>query len=174
MVEMAKAPISPSEYANLAGARLTDVAYHFRALWKNDCIEIVDEQPVRGAMEHFYRVTKRALLSDDDFAQLPAPLSGGFNASILSTFMEQGQAALEAETMEAQKNKHLTWQTLKLDKQGFDELMNQLMKVYKRAGVEQLASETRLEKSGEEPIYTTLGMFGFESPRPVRKHDLSD
>ncbi|MGE0067580.1 MAG: hypothetical protein AB7T48_09535 [Solirubrobacterales bacterium] len=177
MVEMAKAPISPNEYSELAGVSLTDSAYHFRALWKNDCIKLVDEQPVRGAMEHFYELNKRALISDEEFAryrELPAPVRGGFNGWILGTFLQEYECALEADTMDAQENRHVTWQNLRLDKEGFDNLMEGLMAVFEQAGVEQLASEARLEKSGEEPIYTTLGMFGFESPRPVRKHNLSE
>jgi DNA-binding transcriptional ArsR family regulator len=170
MVEAVKAPISPAEYVARFGGSVTTVAYHFRELKKQDCLEIVDEQQRRGATEHFYAVTKRALLSDEDFAQLPAPLRGGFNASIFSTFMLQGQLALEADTMDSQRNKHVTWTPLKLDKQGFDRIMGMLSEVYEQAGVEQLASEARLDNSGEEPIYTTLGMFGFESPAPDRDH----
>jgi hypothetical protein len=170
MVEAVKAPISPAEYVARFGGTVTTAAYHFRELKNQDCLEIVDERQVRGATEHFYAVTKRALLSDEDFAQLPAPLRGGFNASIFSTFMLQGQLALEADTMDSQPNKHVTWTPLKLDKQGFDNLMARLKEVYDQAGVEQLASEARLEKTSEGPIYTTLGMFGFESPAPDRDH----
>lgn len=170
MVEAIKAPISPAEYVARFGGSVTTVAYHFRELKNQDCLEIVDEKPRRGAVEHFYGVTKRALLSDEDFARLPAPLRSGFNASIFSTFMLQGQLALEADTMDSQPNKHVTWTPLKLDKQGFDRIMDMLGELYEQAGVEQLASEGRLEESGEEPLYTTLGMFGFESPAPDRDH----
>ncbi len=170
MVEAVKAPISPAEYVARFGGSVTTAAYHFRELKNQDCLEIVDEKQRRGAVEHFYGVTKRALLSDEDFARLPAPLRGGFNASIFSTFMLQGQLALEADTMDSQPNKHVTWTTLKLDKQGFDNLMARLKEVYDQAGVEQLASGARLENSGDDPIFTTLGMFGFESPAPDRDH----
>jgi hypothetical protein len=170
MVEAVKAPISPAEYVARFGGSVTTAAYHFRELKNQDCLEIVDEKQRRGATEHFYAVTKRALLSDEDFAQLPAPFRSGFNASIFSTFMLQGQLALEADTMDSQPNKHVTWTPLKLDKEGFDNLMARLKEVYDQAGVEQLASETRLTDSGEEPIYTTLGMFGFEAPAPDRDH----
>lgn len=173
MVEVAKAPMSPTEYVHqFGGGGLTTVAYHFRELAKLDCLVVVDTKQRRGATEHFYEVAKRALLNDHDFAALPAPLRGGFDASVFSTFMQQGQQALEADTIDSQKNKHITWQTLRLSKEGFDNLMDRLMEVYEQAGVEQLASEASLEKSGETPIYTTLGMFGFESPAPERNHDL--
>ncbi len=174
LVELQKAPMSPNEYVNQFGGGLANVAYHFRELAKMDCLVIVDTQPRRGATEHFYEVAKRALFDEHDFAALPAPLRGGFDASIFSTFMQQGQQALEASTIDSQDNKHLTWQTLRLDKEGFDKLMDRLMEVFKQAGVEQLASEARIEKSGETPLYSTLGMFGFESPAPKRAHDLGE
>lgn len=174
LVEVQKAPMSPTEYADRFGCPLSTVAYHFRQLAKLDCLVIADTQQRRGATEHFYALSKRALFDEEGFAALPGPLRGGFDASIFATFMDQGQQALEADTIDSQDNKHLTWQTLRLDKEGFDNLMDRLMEVFEAAGVEQLASETRLEKSGETPLYTTLGMFGFEAPAPERDHDLGD
>jgi DNA-binding transcriptional ArsR family regulator len=173
LVEAVKSPISPNEFVNLSGESLSNVAYHFRALAKCDCLTVVRTAQVRGATEHFYAVTKRALLSDEDFSKLPAPIRGGFDASILTTFMQEGQLALEADTMDSQPNKHVTWQSLRLTKDSFDVLMERMKEVYDLAGTLQLASSVALEKDpDEEPLWTTLGMFGFETPPPERDHDI--
>jgi DNA-binding transcriptional ArsR family regulator len=174
LVEADRAPLSPNEYVDRRGGPLSNVAYHFRALEKLGCLEVVDEVQRRGAVEHYYAVTKRALLSDNDFAQMPAPIRGGFNASILSTFMERAQEAIEADTMDAHDNKHLTWTPIKLDKAGFDRFMAMLGDVYAAVGVEQLAAGERMAKSGEAPIHTTVALFGFESPAPERDHRVRD
>jgi hypothetical protein len=172
MVEALDAPISPNEFVDRRGGVLSNTAYHFRQLEKFGCLVVVDEVMRRGAVEHFYEITKRALLSDDDFAQMPAPFRGGFNASILSTFMQRGQEAVEADTMDSQENKHLPWTPVKLDKPGFDRIMGMVGEVYAALGVEQMAAAGRMKASGEEPIYTTVGLFGFESPAPKRRHQV--
>lgn len=174
MSEAVEAPISPNEFVRRRGGPISNVAYHFRELEKCDCLEIVDEVQRRGAVEHFYALTKRALLSDEDFAVLPRPLRGGFDAMILSNFMNRAQLALEADTMEAHANKHLTWNVLKLDKEGFDRVMEMLGDLYTAVGAEQLAAEDRLAESGEAPLQTTVAMFGFESPAPVRDHPVAE
>lgn len=171
LVECDRAPISPIEYIRRHGGGLSDVAYHFRKLEKLDCLKIVKEVPRRGANEHIYAVTKRALLTDEDFAQMPANIKGGFNTSIVKTFADRAQEAIEAGSMDRfVDHQHLTWTPLTLDKAGFDRVMEKLGEVFTFIGVEQLAAEARLGKSGEAPIHTTAGLFGFESPAPVRDH----
>ncbi len=172
MVEALQAPISPNEYVERRGGVLSNTAYHFRQLEKLGCLAVVDEVKRRGAVEHFYEITKRALLSDEDFARMPAPLRGGFNASIFSTFMQRGQEAIESDTMDSRENKHLTWTPVKLDRAGFDRIMGMMGEVYAALGVEQMASADRMEESGDHPIYTTVGLFGFESPEPKRRHQV--
>lgn len=175
LVEADRAPISPIEYVRRHGGALSNVAYHFRSLEKLDCLEIVREQQKRGANEHIYGVTRRALLSDEDFHQMPANIRAGFNGSIIATFADRAQESVEAGTIEPpDRNQHLTWTPLRLDKTAFDNLMGKLGEVYELLGVEQLAAKSRLDESGDDPMYATVGMFGFPSPPPDRDHDLPD
>jgi DNA-binding transcriptional ArsR family regulator len=170
LVELDRAPMSPSEYATRYGDELSTVSYHFRELEKAGCLTIVEEAPRRGAMEHYYEVTKRALFTDEAFAQMPAPVRGGFNASIVGTFSDRALEAIEADTMDSRENKHLTWTPVQLDETGFDRIMRMLGDVYTALGVEQLASAERMKASGETTIHSTVAMFGFESPAPERKN----
>jgi DNA-binding transcriptional ArsR family regulator len=170
LVELDRAPMSPSEYAARYGDELSTVSYHFRELEKAGCLTIVGETPRRGAIEHYYEVTKRALFTDEAFAQMPAPVRGGFNASIVGTFSDRALEAIEADTMDSRQNKHLTWTPVELDETGFDRIMGMLGEVYIALGVEQLASTERMKASGETPLHTTVAMFGFESPPPPREN----
>jgi DNA-binding transcriptional ArsR family regulator len=170
LVEIDRAPMSPSEYAARSGDELSTVAYHFRELEKAGCLTIVDETPRRGAIEHYYEVTKRALFSDEAFAQMPAPIRGGFNASIVGTFSERAREAIEADTMDSRENKHVTWTPVELDDSGFDRIMGMLGEVYTALGVEQLAAAERMKASGETSIHATVALFGFESPAPEREN----
>src|SRR3954464_6605804 len=60
---------SPRELAELLGATLGTTAYHVRTLERLGLIELVDERPVRGAIEHYYRATARPGLAGADWSQ---------------------------------------------------------------------------------------------------------
>ncbi len=174
MVECDRAPVSPVEYVRRHGGNLTNVAYHFRKLEELGCLTVIDEVKRRGANEHIFAVTKRALITGTDFAQMPANIRGGFDAMIVNTFAERVKEAIEAGTIDRHPDHHLVWTPLQLDKAGIDRIMDKLEELFALLGVEQLAARERMEKSGEAPIHTTVALFGFESPAPERDHDLSD
>lgn len=80
-------PISPSQLARVTGATLGSTAYHVRTLLAAEMIELVDEERVRGAVEHFYTLlagteaaapidTARQLLRVCGALTVPGP-SGG-------------------------------------------------------------------------------------------------
>jgi DNA-binding transcriptional ArsR family regulator len=52
---------SPKAIAEDTGLDIRTVAYHVRVLRELGCVELVDTQQRRGAVEHIYRVTERAL-----------------------------------------------------------------------------------------------------------------
>lgn len=169
-VEVDRAPMSPNEFSQRSGYPLSTVAYHFRELKKLGCVEVVEEVQRRGSNEHFYAVTTRNLFTADGLAALPVSLRNGVSATTLSCFMDRTREALEARTFDSRGNRHLTWTPLKLDEEGFDRVMSKLDEVFELLGAEQLAAEQRLAKSDEEPVFTTVGLIGFESPAPDRNH----
>jgi DNA-binding transcriptional ArsR family regulator len=173
MVELDRGPISPAEYAAKFGGVLENVAYHFRILAECDCIQIVDERPRRGATEHFYENVQRALFSEEEFSRLPAAVKGSFSASILTTFMDRAAESLLTNKLDSHKTRHLTWQPLLLDEEGFAEVMGRLDELYEWLPVAQMAARERMKKSGENAVDTTVALFGFESPKADRDHDLT-
>ncbi len=52
---------SPRQVAERLGQDLSSVAYHVRVLHRLGCLELVETHQRRGATEHFYEVTERAL-----------------------------------------------------------------------------------------------------------------
>lgn len=55
---------SPKQIAAKLDLDLRTVAYHVRVLKRLGCIELVDTEKRRGAVEHIYRVTEQALEKD--------------------------------------------------------------------------------------------------------------
>jgi DNA-binding transcriptional ArsR family regulator len=56
---------SPKLIAEKLGLDVRNVAYHVRVLRNLGCIELVETQPRRGAVEHIYRLIDRALGKGD-------------------------------------------------------------------------------------------------------------
>jgi DNA-binding transcriptional ArsR family regulator len=52
-----EAALSPRELAELTGERLPMISYHVRVLADKNAIELAEEEPVRGSVAHFYRVS---------------------------------------------------------------------------------------------------------------------
>ncbi|HVV91422.1 MAG TPA: helix-turn-helix domain-containing protein [Solirubrobacterales bacterium] len=53
----ARDPISPREISNALREPLSNVSYHVRVLADCGAVELVDTEPVRGSMQHFYSTT---------------------------------------------------------------------------------------------------------------------
>lgn len=54
---IAEGVASPKAIAGELGLDVRSVAYHVRVLRELGCIELVETQPRRGAVEHIYRLT---------------------------------------------------------------------------------------------------------------------
>src|SRR3979409_1457386 len=65
---LAERTASPVEIAQEIGKDVGHVGYHVRKLLQLDLIELVDERPVRGAVEHFYRAIARPVINEKEFA----------------------------------------------------------------------------------------------------------
>jgi predicted ArsR family transcriptional regulator len=48
--------LSPKDLSLELQAPLSTVNYHMTELRRSDLVEVIDEQQVRGAIEHFYRL----------------------------------------------------------------------------------------------------------------------
>ncbi|HET9591739.1 MAG TPA: helix-turn-helix domain-containing protein [Solirubrobacterales bacterium] len=54
------APLSPKELAEHTGENLSTISYHVHVLADKFAIELVEEEPVRGSVAHFYRASALA------------------------------------------------------------------------------------------------------------------
>jgi DNA-binding transcriptional ArsR family regulator len=63
LVAARKGVLSPSQIADELELPIGNVSYHVRVLADADLIELVDEIPRRGALEHLYRAKARGELN---------------------------------------------------------------------------------------------------------------
>jgi hypothetical protein len=155
---------SPNMLAQQLDESLNLVAYHVRVLEKYDCIELVDTKQRRGATEHFYRATRRQLLTDDQWAQMPASLRPGMAAAVLKSIFEDIEAASKAGTLEEVDELHISRTPMVLDKQGWSDVADLLNNSLDRLIEIQAESNGRLGKSKEEGTLSRVHLLHFKSP----------
>lgn len=155
---------SPNQLAQELGEPLGNVSYHVKTLLEYDCVELVKTEPRRGAVEHFYRATDRAFLSDSDWAKIPASARKGISGVLLESIGQAATEAMAAGTIEARSDSHLTENSLQLDKKGWNDLNKVLAEAVKKASEIQKEAAKRLKEKEADPISTKLAVMHFEVP----------
>jgi len=156
---------SPNMLAQKLDESLNLVAYHVRVLEKYDCIELVDTKQRRGATEHFYRATRRQLLTDDQWAQMPTSLRPGLAAAVLKTIFEDIEAASKAGTLEEVDDLHISRTPMVLDAKGWSDVTDLLNDSLDRLIEIQAESTNRLGDSKEEGTQSRVHLLHFKTPK---------
>lgn len=160
---------SPNELSKELEEGLSQVSYHVKVLKDFECIEMVKTEPRRGAVEHYYRATARAFLTDPDWKNLPESVKPGVSSSVVQMVMEEIAGALRAGTFDARDDRHLSWTPGVVDEQGWSESVDLFAETLDHAIEIQTASAKRLAKSGEEGIPATAVLMNFEGTPPEAK-----
>lgn len=155
---------SPSDYAEEIRQPLSNVAYHFRALLKFDLVEVIEEKPVRGSMEHFYRAKKSALFTNTPaWEKLPGIARTSVAAEAWGGYMGAGRKAIEAGAFDKRPDANFSWGTMRVDEQGWTDLQASLARTLREMFDIGKESEKRID-AGAEGFNATYGLGGFESP----------
>ena len=113
---------SPNELAKRLNEPLTNVSYHVRMLHDLGCIELVDTEPRRGALEHYYRAIMRPFFGDRDWKRLPKNARGSISDAVLQLVWDDAAEAIKTGQFDDRENRHLSRSVLCVDQQGWDEL----------------------------------------------------
>jgi hypothetical protein len=111
-----------------------------------------------------YRATRRAHLDETASRDLPEIFRRGISDRVLEAFFEQMSLSLEAGTLDVDVERHLSWDVGEFDAEAFRQLSSWLDEVLARLPALRREAKRRMEKSGEDPIPTTVGLFSFRSP----------
>ena len=161
---------SPTELATELGEPLGNVAYHVKTLAELDCIELVRTTPRRGAVEHHYRATIRAFLTESQWERLPETSRRSISASRLSEIWSDAAAAIKSDTFDSRTDRHLSWTNLVLDEQGWEDLSAILAETLDRALELQAEVAGRLGNDGiENTLSAKLVMMHYEAAPPEQK-----
>lgn len=155
--------LSPKMYSEESGERLANSSYHFRALWEMGCIELVDTKARRGATEHFYAPSKRAMAWTKAWKALPDWIKQNLSATALRGLVEAVGEAIDAGTFDAREDAHLSFDAIWVDEQAWRELTGLFNRTLEEAIEIGESAEARL--TSEQPGFVaTYGLTCFEAP----------
>lgn len=123
----------------------------------------------RGAVEHFYRATGSAVFDEALWPDVPDSMKALVSWRIFETLSERVKEAMEAGTIDARENRHLSWTPLRLDHQGWENVIGWVDAIFYFLSEEQEEANLRMAESGEEPIPMTVALAAFESPKDTDK-----
>lgn len=161
---LAERTASPVEIAQEIGKDVGHVGYHVRKLQELNLIELVDERPVRGAVEHFYRAIARPIVDEKEFAQQTIEEREVFTRYFLQLHVTDIARAMDEHTFDQRPNRWLVRTPMVVDEQGFDELAALHAEIYERTLDIQARSDERRTGTGDEGISTMSTNMFFEMP----------
>lgn len=160
---------SPNELAKELDEGLSQVSYHVKVLKDYEVIRLVKTEPRRGAVEHYYRATSRAYLTDRDWHELPESVRVGMSADLFQMILDDVVASLEGEVFDEREDRHMSWTPMMVDEKGWKEVNGILHSALKEVIKAQEASVKRLAKSGEEGFDMSVAMIGYQVPAESAK-----
>jgi DNA-binding transcriptional ArsR family regulator len=154
-----RGPKSPKQISDQIDELLGNVSYHMKVLLDYDFVELVDNIPRRGAVEHVYAL-KRGGVGSREWQEVPASVRTSAIGSAFAGFVNRAIEALDAGTVEAREGSGINWFSLIVDEPGWKETREILTGVEGRLRAVGEKSAKRLDKLADGiPLIVALGAF---------------
>ena len=161
---------SPNELAKKLDEPLTNVSYHVRMLHDLGCIELVDTEPRRGALEHYYRAIVRPFFGDRDWKRLPKNARGSISDAVLQLVWDDAAEAIKSGLYDERDDRHLSRSVLAMDEKGWEDLNHLLVETLDRAMQIQADSASRASKEDDgETFCVNLVMMTHPTPSSAKE-----
>lgn len=181
LIEVTVRPLSPSRFVEEVGGELTHVSRCFRQLADWGYLEVVEERPGRrrgAAIEHVYRAIQRAYFDTPTWESVPLSGRNAVSKSVLDSYHQRIREAIEGGTFDLEPDRHLSWDTVALDRQAWKQLGEDLDAILDSLTQFELEATRRLAADSGEQMPTTVGLTAFRSPdqpsqmlRGSRRHE---
>jgi len=159
-------PLSPSQFVEEFGGSMTHIARCFRELAEWGFLEVFEERNGGrrgGGVERIYRSTHRPFFDTPTWEAIPQIVRAEISQFILDTYFARVTEAIEAETFDADIDRHLSWTHITIDRSAWNELGEALDETL--AWLPELEAQS-VERTPdiESLIPTTVGLAAFRSP----------
>ena len=163
-----RGPSSPSKIARqLDCVSVNLVAHHIKVLRDLGCVELVDEIKHGGRTERIYRATKRHYFSAAESAFMDVEEVRSITLDILRLISNDVETSLLANSFDRITDNHLSRVPLRLDREGWGEVVRILARTLEEVEEAGERSAERVRASGEEPVDARVAIMQF--PMPERK-----
>jgi hypothetical protein len=162
----------PMFHREFGGDTPKNLRRRFKMLEETSWMRKVDERMGsrrRGRKEQFYRATGPAIYDNESWTDVPDEIKPLYSWTTFLQLSEQVKMAIDAGTLEARLDNHLSWSLLRLDQIGWEKVAAQMDSLFALILKEKDRAEDRLADSGEQPVLATIALAAFESPKPVVK-----
>jgi DNA-binding transcriptional ArsR family regulator len=161
---------SPNELAKKLDEPLTNVSYHVRMLHDLGCIELVDTEPRRGALEHYYRAIVRPFFDDREWKRLPKNARGSISDTVLQLVWDDATEAIKTGLMDERDDRHLSRTVVCIDEQGWKDLNQLLVDTLDQAMQIHADSASRAAKADpDERFGVNLVMMSHPAPSSAKQ-----
>ncbi len=161
---------SPSEMADMLGEELSNVSYHTKVLWELDCVEIVEQEHVRGSVRTRYRATLKMLLTSEYWDRLSLPIRTGISANALNELGRRAQDSVEAGVFDRRKDRSILTVKMDVDEQGWKDANAAAWEGYER--MEKIQEEVANRATeGAKTFRMTASLLVFESPMQDKREE---
>jgi DNA-binding transcriptional ArsR family regulator len=163
---------SPSDLAEELGAPLGNVSYHVRTLTELGLLKLVRRRTRRGAVEHYYRATGRATVSDRAWSQVPGVVRRSMTGVALEHAIEQVVSAAAGGGFDAD-DATVTRHSLALDGEGLRELSEAVEELNRELDAIKARSAKRVEGGDGDARQVGVVTMQFELGRAAEPADVS-
>jgi DNA-binding transcriptional ArsR family regulator len=160
---------SPNELAKKLDEPLTNVSYHVRMLHDLGCIELVETEPRRGALEHYYRAIVRPFFADKDWKRLPKNARGSISDAVLQLVWDDSAEAIKSGLFDEREDRHLSRSVLCVDEEGWDALNELLVETLDQAMQIQADAAGRAAKGDTDRFGVNLVMMSHPAPKSAKQ-----
>ena len=159
---------SPVEMKRALGGTLNRINYHLKVLVDCGCVEVIETEPVRGAVKHYYRAVPRSFFGHPDLRQVPASIRGGATEMSARSFSRAFRRAAEDGNVDSE-DAIFSWMSLAVDKLGREKAIELSETVLK--GYELIAKQSRERAAeGEGPLASlVVGVAAFDAGGGARQ-----
>ena len=152
---------TPAGIARRLGVRTENVSYHVRVLNDLGVIELIGTTPVRGALEHHYRATRRAEINDAESDAMPdevrRDMVQGIVREVISDLIRVGAS----DSAYSRADVHFSQVPLRLDEEGYQEIADLLSATLDRVLEIQAESLARMAGDETDEVRTEVAIIHF-------------
>jgi DNA-binding transcriptional regulator GbsR (MarR family) len=171
LMELSNRALSPSQFVEEAGGSMTHISRCFRELNEWGLVEIVEERKGGrrgGGVERIYRGLRRPFFDTASWQALPLLVRQEMSQSFLDAYMERVTEAIDADTFDAEDDRHFSWKPVLLDRPAWTELSQALDQVLEWLPALEGESLERTNDDADELIPAVVGLASFRMPQKRR------